>query len=240
MSFSAVLGVAILMGIGGAVILYLLWPGPKQGVKVLRRWGITHPSDADIAEAVRYLKRRRICYPWLFFLLPFLAEAAGMTEEAASGTWSLVWTLLIGGLLGELFALRPDRTSRKTVILARRRLIDLVPVPALVVAGLAVAAGVVETVTARQWAELGVVVVCALAAAAILVVTLLRPVAGRPDVDKALRIRSARMATAFAIAVPAALPQTQMNLLKFLLFVACLAALVHLVRPVRVSATLIK
>lgn len=237
MSFSAVLGVALFMAIGCAVLLYLIWPGPKQGVKVLRRWGIAYPSDADVAEAVRYLKRRRVWYPWLFFLLPLLAEAAGLTEEAATGAWSLVWTLLIGGLLGELFALRPDRTARKTVLLARRRLIDLVPVPALVVLGLAVAVGVVETVLARQWAELGVLVVCTLAALAILAVTLLRPVAGKPDVDRALRVRSARMATAFAIAVPAALPQTEMNLPKFLLFVVCLAALWHLIRPFRVRAS---
>lgn len=191
MSFSAVVGVAILLGIAGAVLLYLLWPGPKQGRKVLRRWGIAQPSDADVAEAVRYLKRRRVWYPGLFFLLPFLAEAAGMTEEAASGTWSLVWTLLIGGLLGELFGLRPERSSRKTVMLARRRLIDLVPVLALAALGFAVAGGVVETVLGRQWAELVVVVACALAAVAILVVTLLRPVAGNPVVDRALRVRSA-------------------------------------------------
>jgi hypothetical protein len=240
MPFSSVLGSAIFLGAIGGFILFLLWPGPKQGVKVLRRWGIAYPSDADVAEAVRYLKRRRIWYPWLFFLLPLLAEAAGMTEETASGVWSLVWTLLIGGLLGELFALRPDRTSRKTVLLARRTLIDLVPVPALVVLGLAVAGGVVETVLVRQWAELGVIVVCTLSAVAILGATLLRPVAGKPDVDQALRVRSARMATAFAIAVPAALPQTEMNLLKFLLFVVCLAALVQLVRPVRVPAPAIR
>lgn len=237
MSFSAVLGVAIFMGVAGAVILYLLWPGPKQGVKVLRRWGIEQPLTSDIDEAVRYLKRRRIWYPWLFFLLPLLAEAAGMTEETASGVWSVVWTLLIGGLLGELFALRPNRTSRKAVLLARRRLIDLVPVPALVVLGIAVAGGVVETVLERQWLELGVVAVCTLVALAILVVTLLRPVSGRPVVDKALRIRSARMTTAFAIAVPATLPETDMNLPKFLFFVFCLIAVLNLVRPWRQRAT---
>lgn len=237
MSFSAVLGTAILLGIAGGVILFLLWPGPKQGVKVLRRWGIAQPSDADVAEAVRYLKRRRIWYPWLFFLLPFLAEAAGMTDEAASGLWSLVWTLLIGGLLGELFGLRPERTSRKTVMLARRRLIDLVPVVALGALGFAVAGGVLETVFERQWAQLGVVVACALAAIAILVVTQLRPVAGNPVVDQALRVRSARLAIAFAIAVPATLPQTEMNLPKFLFFLVCLAAMFHLVRPfVRAAA----
>jgi hypothetical protein len=237
MSFSAVLGTAILLGIAGGVILFLLWPGPKQGVKVLRRWGIAQPSDADVAEAVRYLKRRRIWYPWLFFLLPFLAEAAGMTDEATSGLWSLVWTLLIGGLLGELFGLRPERARRKTVMLARRRLVDLVPVAGLGALGFAVAGGVLETVLERQWAELVVVVVCALAAIAILVVTQLRPVAGNPAVDQALRVRSARLAIAFAIAVPATLPQTEMNLPKFLFFLVCLAAMFHLVRPfVRAAA----
>jgi hypothetical protein len=237
MSFSAVLGTAILAGILGGVILFLLWPGPKQGLKVLRRWGIAQPSDADIAEAVRYVKRRRIWYPWLFFLLPLLAEAAGMTDETTSGLWSVVWTLLIGGLLGELFGLRPQRTSRRTVMLAPRRLIDLVPVAALGALGFAVVGGVVETVLARQWAELGVVLVCALAAVAILVVTQLRPVAGNPVVDQALRVRSARMATAFAIAVPAMLPQHEMNLPKFLFFLICVAAIFHLVRPfARVAA----
>lgn len=45
------------------------------------------------------------------------------------------------------------------------------------------------------------------------------------------------MATAFAIAVPATLPQTEMNLPKFLFFLVCLAAMFHLARPfVRVAA----
>ncbi|HEY4459512.1 MAG TPA: hypothetical protein VGN81_34685 [Pseudonocardiaceae bacterium] len=237
MPFSSVLGVAIFLGVVGGVILYLLWPGPKQGLKVLQRCGIAQPSDADVADAVRYLKRRRIWYPWLFFLLPLLADAAGMTKQTTSGVWSLVWTLLIGGLLGELFALRPQRSSRKTVMLARRRLIDLAPVPALAVLGFAVAGGVVETVLDRQWAELGVVVVCALASVAILIVTLVRPVAGNPVVDEALRVRSARLAIAFAIAVPATLPQQEMNVPKGLFFLVCLFALLYLTRSLRSVAT---
>lgn len=239
MSFSAVLGTAVTLGVVGGAILYLIWPGPKQGMKVLRRWGIAQPSDADVAEAVRYLKRRRIWYPGLFFLLPFLAEAAGMTGEAASEVWTLVWTLLIGGLLGELFALRPTRTRRTTVLLARRGLIDLVPVLGLAAFGVAVAGGV-EAVLAREWTELGVVVVCALVAVAILVATLLRPVSGSPVVDQALRVRSARLAIAFAIAVPASLPQTDMNLPKFLFVLVCLAAVFDLLLPGRRTAPAIR
>lgn len=235
MAWDNMLGAAVIMGLFGLAILIVLWPGERHGQRLLRRWGVDHPSDSDVAEAVRYLKRRRFWYPWLFFLLPELTGALGAGEDDASSEWlPIVWTILLGGLLGELLALRPVRNGHREAILVRRRVVDLVPMWALVLLGLAIAGGVVRYAISQQWTALSVVVVCALVVSVIIAVAVLRPAAGDPVVDLVLRARSARVATGLSIAVPASLPGSEVHTAPAALVLALsLAALLAVVGPSR-------
>lgn len=234
MPLDNILAVALPMGLFGLAILIVLWPGAKHGRRLLRRWGIEHPSDEDVTEAVRYLKRRRFWYPWLFFLLPALTGLtglAGLDEEGASAMWSIPWVVLLGGLLGELLALRPAKSGRRQAMLLRRRVVDLVPAWALVLLGVAIAGGLLRYGLAHRWAGLGVTVACALLAAVIITLAVRRPAAGDPVVDLVLRARSARVATGLAIAVPASLPEPETTAPAALLLVVSVAALIAIVGP---------
>jgi hypothetical protein len=231
MSFGNVLELAVFLGVFGLLALFVLWPDERKARRVLRRWGIDRPSEEDVGEAIRYLRRRAVCYPWLFFLVPLLARTFGLTSFERSVGWTVVWTLLLGALLGELFALRRAPARQRQAMLARRRVVDLVPAWGLVVLALAVSVGIVRTAIAPEWGELGIVVVCAMVVIVVIALTVIRPAAGDPVVDQALRVRSARVAAGLAIAVPAALPQAEMNLPKALLMVVSLIALLSLARP---------
>jgi hypothetical protein len=238
MPWDNILAVAVLLGVFGAVVLAVLWPGERQGRRLLRRWGVDSPSEPAVADAVRYLKRRRLWYPWLFFALPAVAGLLGLTTAGSSSTWSIAWTLLLGGLLGELLALRPARTGQRQAMLTRRRVVDLVPAWALVLLGIAIAGGVLEDVIRQRWAALGVTVVCGLVAVVIVALAVERPAAGDPVVDLVLRARSARVATGLAIAVPFSLPETEMSAAKAGVFALSVIALLAVVGPSRrVAAT---
>src|SRR3954447_21552276 len=109
--------VAVIMGVLGLTILIVLWPGEKHGKRLLKRWGVPDPDDAEVTLAVRYLKRRRLWYPWLSLVIP---PALG---DATAGT--IVTTLILGGLIAELLAQGPTRGPRREATLARRTLLDL-------------------------------------------------------------------------------------------------------------------
>ncbi|HET6499649.1 MAG TPA: hypothetical protein VFG87_02690 [Amycolatopsis sp.] len=236
MSWDTMVPVALVLGLFGLVILVLLWPGERQGRRLLRRWGVDHPSDGDITDAVRYLKRRRFWYPWLFFLLPALGGILGLSKDDSTTAWSVAWTVLIGGLLGEVLALRPARGEHRQASLVRRRVVDLVPAWALVLLGIATAGGVLRYGIGHRWVALGLTVACALVAVVIVALAVERPAAGDPTVDLVLRTRSARVATGLAIAVPSSLPELQMSFPKALVFVLSLVALLAVVGPVRRTA----
>lgn len=230
MAWDNVLGVTIVTGIFGLGILVVLWPGEKHGRRLLNRWGIDHPSDDDIVEAVRYLKRRRVAYPWLFVLLPVLGDVIGLTEDAL---WTIVWTLLLGGLFAELFALRPEKTAQRQAMLTHRRVLDVIPIWALVLLGLAVGGGLAHYAVEGRWQAVAVVAGCGLIAAGIVALAVRRPAAGDPVVDLVLRARSARVATGLAIAVPGALFQAEMSAAAAGVFVLGLIALRAVVGPHR-------
>ena len=46
MPWDNVLAVALIMGLVGLAILIVLWPGVKQGTRLLKRWGVPDPDDA--------------------------------------------------------------------------------------------------------------------------------------------------------------------------------------------------
>ncbi|MEU8638818.1 hypothetical protein AB0C38_42080 [Amycolatopsis sp. NPDC048633] len=225
MPWDNVLAVALFTGLIGLVILIVLWPGEKHGRRLLERWGVPDPDAAEVALAVRYLKRRRIWYPWLFLVIPPVLDGTG------AGT--IVATLLLGGLIAELFAQRPARGPRREAVLVPRTLRDIVPVWALALSGLASAGAIVRLAWTAQWTPLaaaaGTTVVCWVITA----LAVRRPAAGEPRADLALRRRSGRVAIGLGIAGCAAIGWPAGNLGSLLAVVAGLAAFLAVTAPVK-------
>lgn len=116
-------------------LVVLLWPEPKKGVAVLRRWGVAEPDERQVGVALRYLRRRRLWYPVLIFGIPLLSEVLGLPAASDAGqAWLL--PVLLGGVLGEVVAQRPVSGTRREASLERRGVFDLVPVWAVVLHGL--------------------------------------------------------------------------------------------------------
>lgn len=225
MPFDNVLVVALVMGLVGLVILVVLWPGEKQGRRLLVRWGVPDPAEAEVALAVRYLKRRRFWYPWLFLLLP------PVLGHTTAGT--IVATLLLGGLIAELLAQRPARGRRREAVLARRTLTDLVPAWALALSVLAVVASVVGLSVAGRWTLVAVSAGTAVVTWTIALLALRRPATGEARADLALRSRSARVAVGLGIATCAALAGPVESFGSLLAVVAGLAAFLAVTAPVK-------
>lgn len=225
MAWDNVLGVALLTGLIGLAILIVLWPGAKHGKRLLERWGVPAPDDAEVALAVRYLKRRRLWYPWLFLAIP---PALG---DTTAGT--IVTTVMLGGLIAELLAQRPSRGPRREAVLTRRTLLDLVPAWALVLSGLAVAGSLVSLALTGRWTLLAVSAGAAVVSWAIALLALRRPAVGEPRADLALRRRSARVAIGLGIATCAAIGGPVQNLGSFLAVAAGVAAFLAVVAPIR-------
>ncbi|RSM36961.1 hypothetical protein DMA12_38365 [Amycolatopsis balhimycina DSM 5908] len=223
MPWDNVLGVALIMGLVGLAILIVLWPGEKQGRRLLKRWGVPDPDDAEVALAVRYLKRRRFWYPWLFLAIPpLLDRTAG----------SLFTTLMLGGLIAELLAQRPSRGPRREAVLVRRTLLDLVPGWALGLSVLAATGSIVTLAVAGRWTSLAVAAGAFVVAWAIALLALRRPaVGGRADL--ALRCRSARVAIGLGIATCAAAAGPVQTFGAFLTVVLGLVVFLAVVAPVK-------
>ncbi|MET8845597.1 hypothetical protein [Amycolatopsis sp. NPDC004625] len=225
MPWDNVLAVGLFTGLIGLAILIVLWPGEKHGKRLLERWGVAEPSAAEVALAVRYLKRRRLWYPWLFLAIPPLLDDGG------AGT--IVVTLLLGGLIAELLAQRPARGPRREAVLAPRTLRDVVPVWVLVLGGLAAVAAVAHLALTAQGKLLavaaGTVVVCA----AITLLAVRRPAVGEPRTDLALRTRSARVAIGLGIGACTAIGWPAGDFGSFLVVVAGLAAFLAVTAPVK-------
>ncbi|MEV6642862.1 hypothetical protein [Amycolatopsis sp. NPDC051371] len=225
MPWDNVLAVAFFTGLIGLTILIALWPGEKHGKRLLERWGVPDPDAAEVALAVRYLKRRRLWYPWLYLAIP---PVLGDT-----GPGTIITTLLVGGLIAELLAQRPSRTPRREAVLAPRTLTDVVPIWALVLSGLASAGALVRLVWTAQWtllaAAVGTTVVCWVITA----LAVRRPTASELRADLALRRRSGRVAIGLGIAACAAIGWPGGNLGSLLAVVAGLAAFLAVTAPVK-------
>jgi hypothetical protein len=213
----ALIGVQIAFGL---VMLVVLWPTPRAATHLLKRWGIDDPTGAEQAEALTYLRRRRLWYPWLFIGLPAALTAVGVltTEDQSHNSWSIPATLLIGGLLAELFAQRRSSAPVRTAVPVRRKPTDLVPLWALIAHATAATATVVTLVSAvagaawaRRWYEfwpersLWVALIAAplsaVAVWAVVGLALRRPPVTELRIDPALRARSARVPVGLGTAV---------------------------------------
>jgi hypothetical protein len=227
-----VIAVAVTEFLFGLFLLFLLWPGEKQGKRLLDRWRIPEPAEDELAEAVRYLRRRRFWYPWLFLVIPLLGKAAGLGDAYANLTGILLVTVLLGGLLAELLAQRPSRGVRRDAVLMPRRLVDFVPVWALVLFGLAVVVAIVRLVLRPQWTLLALALVSATVAFVIAVLAVRRPASGGQRVDLALRHRSARVAIGLGVGLTAMVTWSSVgNLGSFVAFAVSIAALIAIVTP---------
>ncbi|AEK40281.1 hypothetical protein [Amycolatopsis mediterranei] len=217
--------VAAIMGVFGLVILIVLWPGKKHGKRLLKRWGVAEPDDGEVELAVRYLKRRRLWYPWLFLAIPPLLDDRGLG--------SILTTLLLGGLIAELLAQRPSRGPRREADLAPRTLLGVVPVWVLVLGGLAAAGSMVHLGLTAQWKLLAVAAGTVVVSAAITLLAVRRPPAGAPRADLALRCRSARVAIGLGIGACTAVGWPAGNLVSFLAVVAGLAGFLAVTAPAK-------
>ena len=225
--------VAVIMFGVGLLILFLLWPGNRQGVRLLRRWGIAEPTEQDVADAVRYLRRRRFWYPWLFLFIPTIA-ATGFTVNGGGNTaWGFVGTVLFGSLLAEILAQRPSRGAQRSALLAQRGILDFVPRWALIVFGIATVAAVLRLAMLGQPLVLAAALVVTGLAWLIVLLAVRRPSVGRPEVDLALRTRSARVAVGLGIAAPASLAGEVSNLPGALFLVLSVVAFIAIAQPDR-------
>ncbi|GAB3738300.1 hypothetical protein GCM10027598_66510 [Amycolatopsis oliviviridis] len=234
MPFDNIVAVALFMGLFGLLILIALWPGDKQGKKVLRRWGVDDPSPSDLAEAVRYLRRRRFWYPWLYLGLPLLADAAGVRGDSTS---SILATLLVGALIAEVLAQRPRKGARREATLDRRGVRELIPVWGLVTYAVIAVAAAAWIAVNQWWAQLGVAAGVSAVTWLVILLAVRRPSTGDSVADAALRVRSARVAAGLGLAamVTLSIPEV-LNLVSLILVVAGFAGWYHLAHRSRAEA----
>ncbi|HEY7591911.1 MAG TPA: hypothetical protein VH969_02050 [Actinophytocola sp.] len=140
-----------------ALLLMLMWPTRYSGKRLLQRWGSAEPTAQQIAEAVRYLRQRRILYVVLFAIVPAVVAVIWPPPNGANPPGSNILVPLIAAMLiAELIAvLRPVRGVR-VASLDRRGWRDLVPTWAVVVTAVLTAWAVTLVVmglAAQPWAD---------------------------------------------------------------------------------------
>ncbi|MFD4641297.1 hypothetical protein ACFWN2_28575 [Lentzea sp. NPDC058436] len=184
----------------GLVLLVLLWPTRSTGRRLLKSWKVTDPTPAQIDDAIRYLKRRRLLYPWLFVGLSFVPFASGR------GLGSLAAIVLGGTLLAELIALSLPREGRqRSASLAPRGLFDIASQYVLGAYAVVVLFGLVWLVVNLQITQLPVFVVSVAAVATVVWAAVARPVDGDEEVDRVLRTRSVHVSAGIGAAMICAL-----------------------------------
>ncbi|WP_370941948.1 hypothetical protein AB5J62_22840 [Amycolatopsis sp. cg5] len=203
----AVIAVEIVLGL---VTLVLLWPVPRSATKLLRRWGVGDPTEDEVAQALTYLRRRRVWYPWLLIGLPAALTGTGLLPAGQDTTWLLPSILLLGALLAELFAQRRDPSPVRAAVPVRRELTDIVPRWALVLHATAAIAAFVLLGAALAgagwarnwhpswservlWLSLGAALVTVVTVWAVVGLALRRPPVAQLRIDPLLRTRSARV-----------------------------------------------
>ncbi|HEV7652161.1 MAG TPA: hypothetical protein VGP26_28750 [Actinophytocola sp.] len=231
--------------ITAAVLLLVLWPTRHSGRRLLQRWGVAEPTDPQSAEAVRYLRRRRILYVVLFLVLP--PVVALMSPAVRNGPGNIVIPLLAAMLIAELIATLRPVSGVRTASLDRRTWRDLVPVWAVLVTAVLAAwtvALVVLAFAAQPWANryaaeippddeagpgtraellhptgwltLGGVALCLVVLVAVVFLAVRRPAVPGAEVDFALRTRTARVSVGIGFLCLAGLVNDAQNRLVFL------------------------
>jgi hypothetical protein len=227
-SIGEIVAFALLMGLIGLAILIVLWPGEKQGRRVLARWGIGDPDGDEVAAAVTYLRRGRFWYPWLYLGLPPLLNSLDFPESMFS---TFIATLLAGGLLAELLAQRPARGSRREAVLKRRGILDFVPVWAIVVSAVTELGAVAHLIVVASWTRLWLTGAALAVSWLIVLLAVRRPSTGSARADLALRRRSTHVALGLGIGSTAGLSWTANNLTAFLAFMVSLVAFIAIASP---------
>lgn len=184
----------VIAGVFGLVLLVLLWPTAVNGQRLLKKWEVADPTDAQVMDAVRYLKRRRLLYPWLFV-------ATGLFTPLGRGHGDIVVTVLAGTLLAELLALRAPRHARREATLTPRGLFDIASkyvlgTYVLFVVGVAVYLGIYA-----EWVRMGLLAATTAAVAAVIWAAVARPASGDQVVDMALRTRSVHVSEGLGAAL---------------------------------------
>jgi hypothetical protein len=187
----------VLAGVG-LFLLIMLWPTVSTGRRLLRKWQVRDPSDAQVEDAVRYLKRRRLLYPWLYV-------AVGLVPLDDDSPKQLLIIVLTGTLLAELLALRVPRKTRRVASLAPRGLSDIAAKGVLISYPVVVLAMAVALVVWGQWARLGWLALSVLAVVVIIWAAVARPATGDETVDLALRTRSVHVSAGLGAGMAGAL-----------------------------------
>jgi hypothetical protein len=184
----------------GLVLLVVLWPTRSTGKRLLKSWKVSDPTSAQVDDAIRYLKRRRLLYPWLFVGMSFVPFVSGR------GLGSLAAIVLGGTLLAELIALALPREGRQRVAsLTPRGLFDIASQYVLGAYAVIAVTTLVWLVVTLQIAQLPVFVVSVAAVATVIWAAVARPADGDEEVDRALRTRSVHVSAGIGAAMACAL-----------------------------------
>ncbi|GAB2826785.1 hypothetical protein GCM10027200_27850 [Lentzea nigeriaca] len=199
----------------GLLLLYFLWPTRSTGKRLLKSWRVKDPTPAQIDDAIRYLKRRRLLYPVLYAVLslvPFVSDR---------GIGSLVAIVLGGTLLAELIATQLRRGGRRRVAsLTPRGLFDIASQYVLIVYAAIVAIGIVLLLVDMRIGQLPALVVSVGAVAVVTWAAVTRPADGDEQVDRALRTRSVHVSAGLGAAVVGALVGGWFDLVCLLAWIA--------------------
>lgn len=197
----------------GLLLLVLLWPTASNGKRLLKKWQVLDPTDAQVADAVRYLKRRRMLYPWLY-------PAIGYFTPLRDGHGDILVTVLVGTLLAELLALRPPRTARRVASLTPRGLSDIASKWVLRYYVVIVVVATVYVGSYLRWDLVGWLLLSAAVVGVIIWAAVTRPATGDQDVDMALRTRSVHVSAGLGAAVAGALVLSPWGFIGILAWIA--------------------
>lgn len=192
------MAVVVVFVVVGLVLLVLLWPTAANGKRLLKKWEVPDPTDAQVEDAVRYLKRRRLLYPWLY-------PAIGYFTPLGNGHGDILVTVFAGTLVAELLALRSPRHARREATLTPRGLRDIASKYVLIAYVLFAVGAAVYLGIDRNWARAGWLALSILAVVAVIWAAVARPASGDRIVDTALRTRSVHVSAGLGAAMAGAL-----------------------------------
>jgi hypothetical protein len=204
------LGVLTLFGL---VLLVVLWPIASTGKRLLEKWQVADPSEAQVEDAVRYLKRRRLLYPWLYVGMAFV-------PSYDTTTYKTLVVVLAGSLLAELLALRPSRDARRVATLTPRGLFDIASKGVLISYAVIVVAAMIYVGIDRRWDLVGWLALSVLVVVVIIWAAVTRPAIGDEVVDMALRTRSVHVSAGLGAGVAGVLVISPWGFLGILAWIA--------------------